>query len=242
MQIVLVRVGIDMGSGGIHGPLLPDGSFEFIPIPDRFRGTGVDSRTYGNTHGRHGRLFIEYFPSRKRSRLVNQPMHFDPEFETFTYGDPSRLKSRMRNLRPGDLVAFYAGLQPGNRRVGGPALYIVGYFEVAVAGRAGDFTTQQLQANFSKNFHVLHRNVFARQKKSLVLVKGHEERSRLLQRAYLLSEIGKDSGGRPLHVLSRRMQRIFGDFGGHIGIQRSSPRWVHPEYVAPAARYLRSLE
>jgi hypothetical protein len=31
MQIILLRVGIDTGSGGIHGPLFSDGSFEYIP-------------------------------------------------------------------------------------------------------------------------------------------------------------------------------------------------------------------
>ena len=38
MQVVLLRVGIDTGSGGIHGPLFADGSFEYIPIPDGFKG------------------------------------------------------------------------------------------------------------------------------------------------------------------------------------------------------------
>ena len=54
MQVVLLRVGIDTGSGGIHGPLFRDGSFEYIPIWDRFGGRGVDERTYGNTLSRKG--------------------------------------------------------------------------------------------------------------------------------------------------------------------------------------------
>jgi len=55
MQVVLLRVGIDTGSGGIHGPLFSDGSFEYIPIPDHFGGRGVDKRTYGNIRGNAGR-------------------------------------------------------------------------------------------------------------------------------------------------------------------------------------------
>ena len=43
MQVVLLRVGIDTGSGGILGPLFSDGSFEYIPIPDCFAGRGVDT-------------------------------------------------------------------------------------------------------------------------------------------------------------------------------------------------------
>ena len=98
MQVVLIRVGIDTGAGGIHGPLFADGSFEYIPIPDKFGGAGVDSRTYGTTLGRKGRPLVDYFPTRLRAKYKDQPIHFDPEFESFTYGDPSQLKSRLRLL------------------------------------------------------------------------------------------------------------------------------------------------
>src|SRR5450755_1448533 len=98
MQVVLLRVGIDTGSGGILGPLFRDGSFEFIPIPDRFRVKGVDKRTYGNVHGAGGRPLIDYFPKARRERLFDQSIHFDPEFETFTYGDPTPLKASLGRL------------------------------------------------------------------------------------------------------------------------------------------------
>ena len=103
MQVVLLRVGIDTGSGGIHGPLLADGSFEFIPIPDGFR---IDSRTYGNALGRYGRPFVDYFPGGRRSEVAGCSMHVDPEFETFTYGDPTPPKRGLRRLQPGDLLVF----------------------------------------------------------------------------------------------------------------------------------------
>lgn len=81
MQVVLLRVGIDTGAGGISGPLLADDQFEFIPIPD---GTGIDERTYSNTWGRHERRLIDYFPARLQLQREAQAMHVDPEFETFT--------------------------------------------------------------------------------------------------------------------------------------------------------------
>jgi len=87
MHVVLLRVGVDTGSGGIHGPLFSDGSFEYISIPDRFRGKGVDGRTYGTCRGRHGRALCEYFPESRRKQIASQPIHVDPEFATFTYGD-----------------------------------------------------------------------------------------------------------------------------------------------------------
>jgi hypothetical protein len=33
-QVVLLRVGVDAGCGGIQGPLFADGTFDFVCIPD----------------------------------------------------------------------------------------------------------------------------------------------------------------------------------------------------------------
>jgi len=53
---------------------------------------------------------------------------------------------------------------------------------------------------------------------------------------------GQDVRGAPLKVLSAEAQNVFGDFGGKISIQRSTPRWVAPEWAELAATHLRSLE
>lgn len=237
MQVVLLRVGIDLGSGGILGPLFADGTFEFIPIPD---GLCVDTRTYGNTLGRHGHPFVDYFPPEMRGRMRQQPMHVDPEFITFTYGDPTRLKARLRDLAQGDLLAFYAGLR-GYGFEQAPALYIIGYFEVEVAGRARELGDNIVQALFGANFHVRRSIVYADQRERLVLVKGSSA-SRLLHHAVRISEDGEDKAGRRIHVLSREMREIFGAFGGHVSIQRSPPRWVAQPFVDQAAQFIRSLE
>lgn len=236
MQVVLLRVGIDTGSGGILGPLFSDSSFEFVPIPD---GLGVDHRTYGNTMGRHGRHLIDYFPAGMRERMRQQPMHVDPEFETYTYGDPTLLKGRLRELERGDLLVFYVGLK-GYDCERPPALYMVGYFEVEVACRATVFSDGTLQTLFGANFHVMHPQVFAAQRDRLVLVKGTSA-SRRFERAVPISEVGPDKSGGRIHVLSKEMREHFGDWGGHVGIQRSSPRWVAPEYVDRAAAFVKSL-
>jgi hypothetical protein len=236
VRVVLLRVGIDTGEGGISGPLFADGSFEFVPIPDA---RGIDARTYGNTRGRHGRPLAEYFPSSKRPVRAVQAMHVDPEFETFTYGDPTHPKRGLRNLETGDLLVFYAGLQrwPADGTRG--ALYIVGYFEVALAGLASSLSDAQL-AHCAANFHVRHRSLFEVQRDRLVLVKGAPG-SRLLDRAVLISEPGVDRSGRTLHVISSEMRAIFGDFDGRVSIQRSPPRWVAPAFSARAAAFVRSL-
>lgn len=239
MQVVLLRVSIDTGSGGIHSPLFKNGSFELLPIPDRFRKSGVSSQTYGNTRGKYGKKLIAYFPKRLRKSRHDTRIHADPDFKTFTYGDPTLLKGRLRELKKGDVLVFYAGLQ-GWEFESEPALYIVGYFEVAKAGVATDFSKQEIKEVFGKNFHVRHKLVFEDQKDRLVLVKGGPK-SKFLKRAELISVMGTDRNGRPLKVLSPKMQKIFGDFDGRISIQRAPPRWVRPEFVAKAAKLVRSL-
>lgn len=238
VRMVLFRVGIDSGCGGIHGPLFRDGTFEFVPIPDS---VGVDERTYGNTRGRHGRALVEYFPERRRAKASETPMHVDPEFETFTYGDPPTggPKVGLKSLKSGDVLVFYAGLEGWGFKCP-PALYIVGYFVVEAAGLAADFGWAQLREAFGLNFHVRHASVFARDRETLVLVKGGYG-SRLLKYAHCISSVGCDRNGRPLKVLSQDAVRIFGNFEGRTSIQRSPPRWVAEEFVGRAWKYLSAL-
>ncbi|MEA3376769.1 MAG: hypothetical protein U9R72_11310 [Chloroflexota bacterium] len=237
MRVVMLRVGIDTGSGGIHGPLFRDGSFEYIPIPDGFE---IDERTYGNTWGQHGRRLIEYFPASHRARMRSQQIHFDPEFRTFTYGDPTPPKGSLRRLEAGDVLVFYCGLQ-GWDFASDPALYLMGYFEVLAAGRAVDFSQSEIDSLFGDNFHVRHQGVYQEQKNDLVLVKGSAS-SRLLEKAVLMSAVGQDRAGRPLKVLSPEMQEIFGGFDGRISFQRSPPRWVDSAFVGRAAEFMGSLD
>ena len=237
MKVALLRVGVDSGCGGIQGPLFRNGSFEFIPIPDdRMLG----SRIYGNTLGRSGRLFAEFFPAGRQNRMANQPMHVDPEFETFTYGDPTPPKKGLRHLIKGDLLIFYAGLQ-GFDFESPPALYLIGYFEVELAGIATEFSDATIRKNFAKNFHVRHRTLFQKQKHVLVLVKGGKG-SRLLRKAHLHSETVAAPGKAPLKKITAKMRAIFGEFGGRHSFQRSPTRWVEKDFILPAARFVRSLQ
>jgi hypothetical protein len=236
MKVALVRVGIDSGSGGIQGPLFKDNSFEYIPIPDDRM---VDERTYGNTRGRHNRYLVDYFPESRRKKFESQSIHFDPEFETFTYGDPTSPKAGLRRLEPGDLLIFYGGLQGWDFK-SEPALYLFGYFEVILSGIAAELGDAVVHKHFSANFHVRHQAVYKRQRNRLVLVKGGKG-SQLLNEAVRISTAGKTRDGRPLKVLSSEMQRIFGDFDGKLSMQRSPTRWVKPEYVERAAKFVLSL-
>lgn len=174
-------------------------------------------------------MLADYFPDTRREKVVGQSIHFDPEFETFTYGDPTPPKARLRQLAEGSLLVFYAGLKGWNFECS-PALYIIGFFEVARAGQAASFSAAELARLFKNNFHVRHREVFDDQKDRLVLVKGSAN-SRLLKKAVKISSVGTDKSGRSLHRLAPEMQAMFGGFSGNTSIQRSPPRWVAPEFA-----------
>lgn len=237
MNVVLLRVGIDTAEGGFHSPLFANGRFEFIPIPDNKH--GVDRRTYGSTKGRYGRRLVDYFPTRSRARMADVPMHVDPEFDSFTYGDPTSPKRQLAQLRAGDLLVFYAGLQ-GFDFVSPPALYIIGYFEVARAGFGSSFSQNVLRQEFARNFHVMHKDVFAGQRDKVVLIKG-SSRSRLLNNAVRLGERQRLKTGSWWQLISPKMAKVFSRFGGIGSLQRSTPRWVDADRIESAARFVRSL-
>ncbi|QDT59470.1 hypothetical protein SV7mr_19770 [Stieleria bergensis] len=241
-KAVLLRVGIDSGCGGIQSPLFADGSFEFVCIPDNKQ---VSIHRYGNLVGKNGRPHSDYFPVRKQESVAKKCIHLDPEFETFTYGDPTTPKRSLRKLERGDYLIFYCGLQEWDEETGWhtdtpPALYLAGYFVVELAGMAADFTKTTLKKEFGKNFHVRYPTVFEKQHDDLVLVKGGPE-SRLLEKAHRISSVGEDRAGKPLKVLSPQMQKVFGTFGGRVSIQRSPPRWVEPEFVEKAIKFVTKL-
>lgn len=237
MKVVLLRVGIDTGCGGIHSPLFRDGSFEFVPIPD---GHGVDERTYGNAVGRAGRPFVDYFPETKRRAAASQSMHVDPEFATFTYGDPTPPKRGLKKLRAGDLLVFYAGMEGWSWKQE-PALYLAGYFEVARAGFAPALGEQAVHSHFASNFHVRHPSVYQEQRDRLLLIGGGAG-SRLFNRAHRLGGRVLRDDGTYWQMISPEMAEVFGRFGGIGSIQRSTPCWVEPDKVETAAAFVRSLE
>ena len=131
-RIFLANVGVN-ASHRISSPIFPDGSFEFIPIPEapdlkgpemvRYR----DLRSYNSPR----RDLREFIPKRMWDRAA----HNDPEFETFTYGDNCESNPRaasLKRIRPGDFLFFLARMtewrdgRPGAKR----GFYLVGFLEI----------------------------------------------------------------------------------------------------------------
>jgi hypothetical protein len=121
-----------------------------------------------------------------------------------------------------------------------PALYLVGFFEVELAGMASKFDKKLLESAFRNNFHVRYPTILEQQMDHLVLVKG-SPRSRMFRKAYQISDRSNDRANRPLKVLSEKMQRYFGTFPRKNAIQRSTPRWVEPQFVETAIEFVKGL-
>jgi hypothetical protein len=120
MNAVLIRCGIDQQYGDWNAPVDAEGNFVYVPIPEA-SGTLF--------HPGLGRYYGEILPALHRfcrehscdlcrdlrfpQDLLNRAMHLDPDFECLTYGNPSNVKGlTLGGLSEGDLVVFYAGLQP----------------------------------------------------------------------------------------------------------------------------------
>jgi len=221
MKAMLLRVGIDKGTDGALAPIFDDGSFEYIPISEGDAKSKED-RTYKNTIGRSEKPLSTYLPE----EIENRTMHFDPEFDTFTYGDPTYKRGFLLKLEKNDLLVFYAGLYPFQTQKYKTALYIIGYFTV---DRMVDFNSlprseiRQCYKKYTNNAH-LKRSYDT---EDLVIIVGNKKKSRLLNKAILISQTKYDRNGKPYQAVSKKMEKMLGISGS---IQRSiPPRFISSE-------------
>lgn len=194
----LIRVGLDQGYKGGEGlaPIDREGNFSYIPIPEDAH--SEETRTYGDQTGELGGPFVEY-----TERGPDQVIHYDPEFESYTYGEVGPNKARtLRKLSSDDLLVFYAGLRPleGEDR---PRVYIIGYFTIEGAYDLQDLTPEEreqvLQEN-AKNAHAKRTELTPEHKHPArdrfpVIIVGDPERSQLLPKAIPLSSTTETGTG-----------------------------------------------
>ncbi|MEA3378920.1 MAG: hypothetical protein U9Q69_04755 [Nanoarchaeota archaeon] len=213
MKAMILRVGIDKGTDGTLGPIFHDGSFEFIPISEGDSKSKED-RTYKNTIGRSGKPLSTYLPK----QIKDKTMHFDPEFTTFTYGDPTSKRTYLLKLEKGDLLVFYAGLSHQTNKYK-DALYIIGYFLVDKIIDFNKLSKKEINECYTlypSNAH-LKRSYDT---SDLVIVVGNKNQSKLLNKAILISELKLNKIGRHYHGVSKEMEKLLGIAGS---IQRSIP-------------------
>ena len=223
MKAMLLRVGIDKGCGRALSPIFKDSTFEYIPIPESNPETR-ETRIYQNTLGRTNRSLSDFLPE----KICQSKMHFDPEFETFTYGDPSSKRKSLLKLDKNDLLVFYAGLTPYENDKYQEALYIIGYFVVENVVNFNELSEEESLKFcnlYSNNSHVKCDDL-----NDLVIVEGNKNKSKLLDNAILISKPKLNKIGRAYHAVSPKMEKLLGIKGS---IQRSiPPRMIRdPEHV-----------
>ncbi|MCL9816804.1 hypothetical protein [Natronocalculus amylovorans] len=140
-----INVAANTNIPGFRGPIYPDGSFVYLPIPEREPiAELVSVPTYGELIDH-----LDPLPFAVSAEVREQHVHLDPEFagypfcETYTYGDEHGVKAGpISELEPGDWLYFYATLTrhepPASVSIGTPqpwvteewGTYIIGAFHI----------------------------------------------------------------------------------------------------------------
>lgn len=219
-KALLLRVGIDRGTGGVLAPIFADGSFEYLPIPET-EPTHCPL-TFATLATRRGQSLATFVPR----RLASRPVHADPNFTAFTYGDAAPHKRRqLLRLEPRDLLVFYAALEPWPHE-DIPRLFVIGWFEVRAAHHFSArqiATDRTLLKRFAGTAHFLRDPPDP----ELALIEGNRHRSRLLTRALPLGD-GED-----------RLLRDLAPFGYRGSLRRAVGHWLSGPAVAAFEAWLR---
>jgi hypothetical protein len=187
MRSLAINVAANTNEPGVRGPLFPDGSFEYIPIPES-EPTSDPVPTYADLD------LTTDLPADSGSR----PVHLDPEFaeyancERYTYGDEHGVKAGpIAELAAGDALLFYATLSTdADRPDWAPpewGAFLIGQFRLARDPLTGEDyrdlpADAEARAVFANNAHVKRDSFDAR-----VLVHGDPDTSGLYETAVPLS-------------------------------------------------------
>ncbi|ERH13375.1 MAG: hypothetical protein J07HB67_02414, partial [halophilic archaeon J07HB67] len=202
MQTLAINVAANTTLPGFRGPIHPDGSFLYVPIPER-EPTDDPVPTYGELG------LLDQVPFDTDPALADRRVHFDPEFagyrgrDRYTYGDEHGVKAGpLSGLEPDDRLLFYATLTTHDPpEWDGPRVdwrppewgaYVIGEFVVdEVLSEPAETEPTALPEWTASNAHRKRETVDA-----AVFVRGTEA-SRLFDRAVPLSTstAGADANG-----------------------------------------------
>ncbi|WP_167355466.1 Nmad3 family putative nucleotide modification protein [Cupriavidus alkaliphilus] len=215
--MLFLRVGVDRGCGGCLAPQFEDGSFEYVPIPESKAVSLNRGVSYSEIPARSGGTLLRWV---RQDGLA----HYDPEFESFTYGEPNNPKRlQLLRLQPGDYLVFYAGFHGATISAG--TCFVIGYFCVKMVHEVRHEDTWP-----PAHLVHLHRNAHFRRsspESSLVVVEGDQSRSRLLGKLKPLSD--------PNQMVLPDVEDKIG-FGGSV--KRAIGRWVPRTHYGSAEAWL----
>lgn len=219
MKALLLRVGIDKGYGALS-PVFSDMSFEYIPIfiKNIKEIEKNEKRSYSSLKGFTNKFLSEYLHNKFKDKLV----HLDPEFKTFTYGDPTRVKrSALLKLEKDDLLIFYIG---GRKQIGKnlfeDGCFIIGFFEIMKIVDWNNTTPAEkkiYQREFKNNAHIIS----SKSRNNLVIVKGGSK-SKLLKKCIQISKSNSPITNPPYITMPEFQSR----YGLRKNIVRAVPMYI----------------
>jgi len=198
---------------GTWGPIFPDGKFAYVPIPEvdieEAYAVKVIRPLIGKLRPTYKELNLQDLaPWCIQADKLNWPAHYDPEFETYSYGDwhESPHIRYYEELQKSDYLFFMASLKyyekiyerPRPEWIESEAYYIIGYFLIERIDRFCRLTLNEILQLYWNNAHIRHIisylydgisiNKLMDENKELILFKGDDERSALLDVAVPFSK------------------------------------------------------
>lgn len=205
MKLVITPIGIESSTGGQYAPILDDGRFIYIPIPDysiknpkhyeilsdlksfhkNICNYSYDLKTYCEIPINvwpefPNKKFMGDFLSDRKYKgypLKSYIPHFDPEFRTFAYGEGSHNKAKtISTLKEGDILVFYMSLIPPFQNKA-KGKFIVGYFTIE---KVFDFRFSGIKLNYHNvDERIKHNMHIIRRDPDPVIAVGKPSESRL---------------------------------------------------------------
>ncbi|MBT3942229.1 MAG: hypothetical protein HOC77_06035 [Chloroflexi bacterium] len=156
-KIWLANVGAN-AAHPFYSPRFDDGTFELLPIPETPTEAGPHSVRYADVPSfQHpGETLGRWVPERFRDTAT----HYDPEFQTLTYGDNVERNARaagLRGVESGDVLFFIVRLADwiDGEFSGRFGFYLAGFLEIeSILAGVEEHPTQAEMARYGVNAHI----------------------------------------------------------------------------------------
>jgi len=197
-KILLAGVGADSSNVEPVPDLKDSNTYDYIPIPETW--LTANQYSYGEFELRESdsesRVAADKIDRIKpfdrdgdwitdRETIRNHPVHHDPNFESYSYGDKHEGDgSKLTELNPGDGLGFYTGIDDGDAK----HRYIWGFFTVREVADLSGLNTDEYRdrlRDFPENAHTKRLLGAGKAKhegpggKSLVIVDGTDPGKKL---------------------------------------------------------------
>jgi len=197
-KALIIHIGATENDLGVYAPLFDNGEFVFIPRPESEN--PKLSPTYRELG--YGAFFLP-----ELAEVLDWHAHYDPEFETFTYGSYEKGEDIQgyEKLRKGDYLFFITSLEWYSFSEERPSwieprgYYIISYFTIKRIDRAYELSLTETLNMYRNNAHIrrllswipdvgLEKAMEKEDWNKLILFKGGQEKSAILRVAVPFSK------------------------------------------------------